>query len=367
MEIIFWIQFSLLTVFSLVVLTNFFSAPILSTSKFYVDSENLVSVMIPARNEEKNIADCIESIINQNYQNLEILVLDDESKDKTAEIVQSFEKINPKVKLIKGKLLPKGWLGKNWACHQLSEMAKGKYLLFVDADVTLSESVVSSSIAFLQKLNAKAFSVFPTQRIKSFGEALITPLMNWILLVFLPLRLVHSTRNKSFVAANGQFIFFEAELYYKIGGHAHVKSEIVEDMALAKLVKEINEKFVTALGGNRVFCRMYSNFREGINGFSKNFYKGFSFSPIIFLLFLFFIESVFLLPIIFGFFNFKFLHLTLLIVLIQFMVLQISQQNSVIVILHPLQMVVLFFVGIKSLSASLNGNLTWKERKINLK
>jgi len=364
MEIIFWIQFSLLTVFSLVVLTNFFSAPILSTSKFYVDSENLVSVMIPARNEENNIANCLESITNQDYQNLEILVLDDESNDKTTEIVQSLEKINPRVKLIKGKPLPQDWLGKNWACHQLSEIANGKYFLFVDADVTLSASVVSASVAFLQKLDAKAFSVFPTQRIKSFGETLITPLMNWILLVFLPLRLVHSTRNESFVAANGQFIFFEADLYHKIGGHEKVKSEIVEDMALAKLVKQLNEKFVTALGGNKVFCRMYSNLSEGMRGFSKNFYKGFSISPIAFLLFLFFMEFVFLLPIIFSFFNFKFLYITLFIALLQLMVLQISRQNSVIAFLHPLQMVVLCFVGIKSLLASLNGNLTWKERKI---
>lgn len=363
MEILFWVQFLLLLIFLFVSFINFFTAPIFAASKV-ANSKTLISVLVPARNEEKNIANCIQSVLQQDYKNFEIIVLDDESNDRTVEIVNSIQQRNSQVKLLHGKPLPENWTGKNWACYQLSKEANGKYFLFIDADVILSKSALSSSFFQLEKYRTKALSVFPTQIIKSFGERLITPLMNWILLTLLPLKLVYKSKNKSFLAANGQFFLIESELYHKIGGHEKVKSEIVEDMALARNVKTIGEKFVVGLGGNQIFCRMYASFSEGVAGFSKNFYKGFALKPIVFFLFLIFLEFVFLLPIIFSFFDFRYTYLSLMILTIQIIVLQISRMNLLISILHPVQMLVLFYVGIKSMFDSINGNLTWKNRKL---
>ena len=143
--------------------------------------------------------------------------------------------------------------GKNWACHQLSQKAKGKYLLFIDADVELAPNAISSTAKIMAETKTKMLSVFPTQRIKSFGEWLIVPLMNWLLLAFLPLRQVYASRNNSFIAANGQFILWDRETYFSIGGHQQVANAVVEDMELARKAKQKN-KIITLLGGNLYFA-----------------------------------------------------------------------------------------------------------------
>jgi chlorobactene glucosyltransferase len=347
------------------VIYNFFSAPTLRKTKSEVDENHLVSVLIPARNERENIEETIVSVLNQDYKNLEIIVLDDESNDGTFEILQKFSSDDKNIRILQGKKLPKGWIGKNWACHQLSESANGKFLLFIDADVKLKPQAVSSAIELMKRTKSKSVSVFPAQEIKSLGESFITPLMNWLLLTFLPLNFVHLSKNKSFVAANGQFFLFETDLYRKIGGHETVKNHIVEDMSLARLIKASDEKLITCLGGNLVSCRMYKNFNDGFNGFSKNFFPGFDVSPFVFFLFLSFIQIVFLLPIFLSFFYFKFLLHSLLIASLQILVLQTSKQRIITALLHPFHMAILFFVGLNSLIKTQTGNLTWKDRKIN--
>lgn len=364
MEIYYFYSIFFLVIFLFVAVYNFFLAPQISKSQTKNENEDLVSVLIPARNEEKNIAECINSILNQDYQNMEIIVVDDESEDNTAKIVNEISLENKKVKLIHGEKLPAGWLGKNWACHQLSQKSSSKFLLFIDADVRLHENAVTAAITKMKQKNLKALSVFPTQKIKTFGESLITPIMNWILLTFLPLKLVYSSSNKSFVAANGQFFLFETEFYKKIGGHESVKNEIVEDMAFARLIKSSGEKLMTALGGNLIRCRMYTNFREGFNGFSKNFYRGFKLSQLFFLLFLIFIESIFLLPVLLSFFFPVFILHAFLILSLQILILQTSRQNLFFALLHPIQMITLPLVGINSLLKTKAGTLKWKERII---
>lgn len=363
-DLFFYYSLLFLLIFSLIAVYNFFTAPQLRKTNNKIEKPGLVSILIPARNEENNITDCVKSVLKQDYENTEIFILDDNSTDRTASIVAELSNKNQNVKFISGKELPEGWLGKNWACHQLSQNAKGKYLVFVDADVRLNENAITASIDKMKGKSLKALSVFPTQIIKTFGEALITPLMNWILLSFLPLNLVYKSQNKSFVAANGQFFLFEAEFYKKLGGHEAVKNETVEDMAFARLIKQSGEKFLTCLGNEFIRCRMYSNFSEGFAGFSKNFFPGFKLSPLIFILFLLFIESVFLFPILLSLFYSKFIIQSLIILSTQILVLQTSRQNVIFSLLHPLQIIVLFAVGVNSTIKTKLGKLKWKERII---
>ncbi len=354
----------LVLVFS-VSIYNLFTAPVIKSTKDLPNSDCLISVLVPARNEEKNIGKCIENLIKQDYPNSEILVLDDHSTDKTAETVKTYKDKNDKIRLIKGSALPEGWLGKNWACHQLSLQARGNYFLFIDADVRLNENTLSSVIEETNKSKAQMISVFSTQIIKSIGEWLIVPLMNWLLLAFLPLRLVYTSTNRSFSAANGQFMFWAKNTYLEIGGHQSVKDEVVEDMEFARMCKSKGIKIKTMLGGNLIFCRMYENLSDAIKGFSKNFFRGFNISPLTFLLVIIFFFVVFLLPFFIVFFNSLYLIPVIIIFFIRGIISTLSNQNIFFnSILHPFQIIFLLFIGINSIIVSKYKKTEWKGRLI---
>ena len=351
-----------LSIFTVISVYNLFTAPVLKIKQANYNSDKLVSVLVPARNEEINISKCIQGIINQDYKNKEIIILDDNSTDKTFEIASSIHSTN--LNILSGKELPSDWLGKNWACHQLSSVAKGDYLLYIDADVDLKQNAISSVVYEMKTSNATLISIFPTQVIKSFGEYLIVPLMNWLLLTFLPLRFVYRSKNKSFVAANGQFMLWKKEDYFKIGGHNVVKDKIVEDMELARLAKKNNFKVKTFLGGELVYCRMYNSFQESYSGFQKNFFAGFSINPFFFLIMITFLLAVFVSPIVMlptG--SYYFLPVGL-IILARVSISIVSRQNFIMnIFLHPIQMLFMFWIGILSVIKFKTNNLVWKQRK----
>lgn len=354
----------ILTIVLFISLFNLFTAPVIKPAEEIGISNPLISVLIPARNEENNIGKCLGHLVNQSYHNLEILVLDDQSTDNTAQIVKSFSDKYRQIKLINGSILPKGWLGKNWACHQLSQQANGEYFLFIDSDVELKEKSVSSIMKETDESEAKMISVFSTQIIKSFGEWIIVPLMNWLLLAFLPLRLVYSSRNKSLVAANGQFMFWDRNTYLEINGHQSVKEKVVEDMEFARICKSKNIKIKTMLGGDLIYCRMYNDLPQSIKGFSKNFYPGFNVNSITFLIMISFFFIIFMLPFMGVLYNSIFIIPVIIIILTRVFISVISKQSAFInVLLHPLQMLFMLFIGIKSVFNSKVGKVEWKGRQ----
>lgn len=352
-----------LSVFSFISIYNLCTAPVLNSKNKSYEPRGIVSVLIPARNEGKNIVKCIEGIINQDYQNAEIIILDDNSTDNTYNLAASFS--SPKIKTLKGKALPQNWLGKNWACHQLAQHAKGDYLLFIDADVEIKENVISLAMDEIEKSNATLLSIFPTQSVKTFGEYLIVPLMNWLLLTFLPLNFVYKFSNKAIVAANGQFMLWRKDDYLSLGGHQIVKDKIVEDMELARIVKSNNLKVKTLLGGNQVFCRMYNSFDEAYFGFQKNFYSGFSISVIFFLIIISFLFCVFTIPFLVVD-NRLISWLPLLLLILTRISVSISSKQSWIInlLLHPLQMIFMLLIGFISVIKFKNKSLVWKARNI---
>lgn len=358
------ITFAALVTF-LVSLYNFFTAPIVGKGAFLGETEPQpkVSILIPARNEENNIGNCLESCITQDYLNLEIIVLDDHSEDRTAQVVMSKTLTDLRVRLLIGKELPSGWLGKNWACNQMAGVATGEYLLFIDADVTLGKEVVSRVISTVKSNNIGMFSVFPTQILTGFGATIVIPIMNWLLLNFLPLRQVFQSDSPKFVAANGQFILFSKETYQKTGGHAAVKGMVVEDMELARRVKRSGVKLMTALGGDLVKCKMYSGFGESIKGFTKNFYPGFGISGITFIMMITSFLVIYLLPFLFVFFNLFWLPAVILILFSKILISLISRSNLMVeIITHPFQVVILYITGLKSVYLAKTGRLEWKGR-----
>ncbi len=230
----------------------------------------LVSILIPARNEENNLGELLSSIMKQDYQNYEVFVYDDLSEDNTEAIAKEYVKKDQRFHLITGEPLPEGWLGKNHACHQLSLHANGNYLLFMDADVNIKKGLIKNSLAHSKKYSLQLFSIFPRQRMHSFGEKITVPLMNWILLSLLPLYLIRTSSRKSLAAANGQFMLFDAKTYHKHYFHEMLKGHKVEDIAILKKMKAIGYSCHTVASNGQIECRMYKGFKDAAQGFPKN-------------------------------------------------------------------------------------------------
>ncbi len=347
-----------------VIVYNCFTAPKIINRRYELQKKPLVSILIPARNEEDTIAELLHSTLQQSYSHYELFVMDDQSDDQTCSVVEALSQKNQKINLLRGKPLPEGWVGKNWACSQLAQQARGEVLLFLDADVRLSSHALEAALYHMQTNEVVMLSCFPTQKIGSLGEWLIVPLMNWLLLSMLPLKVVIFSY-KSLTAVNGQFILFDKSAYNALGGHKAVFDQVVEDMEIARKFKEDKYRIMTLLGHDSITCTMYNGFREAYRGFSKNFYPGFNVAPLTFMCILAVLMLVFFVPFILVFFNGHFIWLILIMLLGRSLVSLLSRQNPLInVLLHPLQMIAMFTIGVNSLYWTLNGKGVWKGRKI---
>ncbi|WP_273567383.1 glycosyltransferase [Maribacter halichondriae] len=265
---------SLLIIRLLVAFVNYLSFAYLPKVNSLTSTPS-VSILIPARNEEENIGTLLEQLATLEYRILEIIVYNDHSNDETESIVKHWATLNPTIKIINGQQLPQGWLGKNHACHQLAKAATGDIVLFLDADVSVKKDLIKRSIGHLQKYDLHLLSIFPKQIVKSLGEKISVPLMNWILLSLLPLSLIRKSKNERFSAANGQFMMFKSVTYKAIWPHEKCKSHRVEDIAIMRLFKQRGFACDTRLGDNDITCRMYVGLDAAITGFTKNIFQFF--------------------------------------------------------------------------------------------
>lgn len=270
------LSFGFLGLRVLVALVNLLSRPWLpGTKSRRKDHHPLVSVLIPARNEEHHIGRILQDLLEQDYPDLEVLVYDDLSEDQTAAVVGSLEAADQRVRLIRGVPLPAGWLGKNHACHQLAMAARGDFLLFLDADVRVRSGLIPATLSHIKKHQLSLLSIFPQQIMGSLAERVTVPLMNWILVSMLPLFLTRHSSWSSFSAANGQFMMFDAGIYRQHRFHELVRKEKVEDIVIFRLMKRQGLRVQTLLSNGKVQCRMYGSFREAVQGFSKNVFEFF--------------------------------------------------------------------------------------------
>ena len=345
-----------------VTLFNFISDPKLRrVTRSYT---NLVSVLIPVRNEEKNILELLRSIDQQNYQNYEVIILDDSSSDTTYDICLKFCEGHTRFRIIKGNDLPHDWLGKNYACHQLALEAKGDFFLFIDADETISDELINSAVhrMYMQKL--ALLSLFTNQQMITFGERLVVPLMHYVLLNLLPLRLVYLIKNHSVAAASGQFMLFDAKIYRNNHWHQLVKHKIVEDIEIMKMVKAEGFNGEALLANGMISCRMYTNYADAVNGFSKNFLAAFNYNI---MAFLFYIVLLIGGPmIIMMTLDFQLIFFMMgLIILTRIMIsLEAGQNAWYNVILHPLQMLTITLIAFTAIQKNLTKTNVWKDRKI---
>lgn len=229
-----------------------------------------VSVLIPARNEEDIIEQCIRSICNQSYSQYEVIVLNDHSTDKTGEILHRLSLEFPQLSIIDGGVLPSHWIGKPHACHQLAMKAKGEYVLFTDADTFHDSSSIESLMKFAVTNNIDMLSAVPKQELKLFWEHVAVPFIHTLYLTYLPHDLILKNPNPQFAAANGQALLFKKESYQLIGGHTSVANSIAEDIDLAIRIKSFGMRLCHASASEIISCRMYRSSRDVFTGFSKN-------------------------------------------------------------------------------------------------
>jgi chlorobactene glucosyltransferase len=240
----------------------------------------LISVLVPARNEEENIRACLESLQKQDYPNYEILVLDDNSTDYTATIVNEMASGDERIKLHFGEPLPDDWSGKCFACHQLAEKAKGDWFLFVDADTRHEPHMLRSVLALAMELKTSLLSGFPRQLATSFAQKVIMPVFYFILLGWLPLWWLHQSKTPKPSMAIGQFFFFAADEYRRIGGHETVRSRIVEDVWMGIQVSKHGGRHIAVDLSNAASCHMYRDIGEMWSGLGKSIYSVAAMAPL---------------------------------------------------------------------------------------
>tara|TARA_R100001143_G_C3361367_1_gene137136 strand:+ start:79018 stop:80190 length:1173 start_codon:yes stop_codon:yes gene_type:complete len=370
---------------SIILIRNRFELSAIINEYGETESEPKISVCIPARNEEKNIESLLNSLIHQEYSNYDIHVLDDQSTDKTSEIVQNFISNHSTLKLHQGSEKPDEWLGKPWACHQLGNLADGKYLLFLDADTVADPALLNHIANAFNRHQIEMITVWPRQILLSFWEKSVIPLIYYALVTLLPS--IYTYRKPrwmpkfltphfetSFAAACGQCIAFERETYHKIGGHQSVKDKVVEDVELAKQVKKSGYRMRMFHGVGAISCRMYNSEKEMFSGFRKNFFIGFNRSLLLFTIAAILHLAVFFLPFIIFIYSLIELNTALFflssacisIILIHRLILSIwFKWDPIYGFTHPVAVLWFQRLGVITLIDHWQGNKSsWKGRNI---
>lgn len=344
----------------------------LSTFATTSGAEPFVSVLVPARNEERCIDACVNSLVRQDYPYFEIIVLDDDSVDRTGEVVRAIVANDDRVRCITGMPLAEGWLGKTFACDQLSRAAGGDVLIFTDADTVHAPTMIRSVLGALAS-GASMVTAFPEQVVGSWSERLAVQFMLFTVWVFLPVGRVWSDPSPRFIAANGQLVAFTRGGYARVGGHHAVRHAILDDVELARRAKRLRLRVRLVDGTGTVRTRMYRGTREVWQGFSKNALAltggsvaGAAAVALALLLLYVMPFAVFLIGIARGLNDWAWRFLPSVLIALMCIqaavVAQRTRRSLWQIVLHPLS--VLFFVGIlaNSIRWRLRGYGEWKGR-----
>ena len=236
------------------------------------DHENneLVSVLIPARNESESISSCVESLIKQTYRHLEIVVLDDRSDDDTFDMVERYTQSDSRVKIISGDDLPEGWIGKHWACHQLSKTGQGAYLLFIDADTVLNPTAIHDAMLLLKVASNDLVTFLPYRSRSCLLGYVVFPFIDWIIISWLPLKIAQHIKLSFLSASFGQFMLFKKEVYFSSGGHRSIKDIPTDDIELGRRVKKKDFRWGLYDGTKLLKTESYSTNSDLVSGISRS-------------------------------------------------------------------------------------------------
>ncbi len=244
--------------------------------------EPLVSVVIPARDEARVIATTVRAFLAQTYPELEIIVVNDRSADGTGEIVRAIA--DDRLRVMDGEEPPPGWLGKPWALHQGSRLARGELLLFVDADVIYAPDAIRAAVGYREARRPALLSLLPYFEMRGFGENAAMPMMAMTCFTFMPAWISNRTRIAALAIGGGTGNLIVRGVYDEIGGHEALKDAVVDDVALARQVRRSGRATEVVRADDFVSLRMYHGLAEIVEGFTKNSFAVFGRSYIVGLL-----------------------------------------------------------------------------------
>lgn len=234
-----------------------------------------VSVVIPARNEQRNVGRCLRSVLAARYPAFEVLLVDDHSDDGTGDIARAIAATDPRLRVLESPPLPPGWFGKQWACATGARVAWGDVLLFADADTEHAPDLLPRAVNAMRTLGADLMSVAGWQELGSFWERLLQPQVFAMLMIrYGGTEGVNRARRPENVIANGQCFLVRRDAYEAIGGHEAVRENVAEDLMLAQTMVRAGRRVRMVLGTEQLSTRMYTSLRELIEGWGKNIYAG---------------------------------------------------------------------------------------------
>jgi chlorobactene glucosyltransferase len=333
------------------------------------------SLLVPARNEEDNIGKCVGTLLAQDYPDYQVIVLDDNSTDRTWEILQEMAAKDKRLTLLKGKPLPDDWLGKHWACHQLAQASDGELLLFVDADTWSQPDMLHCAVAALAGEDATLVSALPRQVIGSWSEVLSIPAFYLGMLSGVPLGLTRLQRNPLLFSVLGQFLLFKRSTYEAVGGYASVRQNIVDDIAIGRKVHSMGMAYRLLDGNGQVSCRMYRNFDQVWKGLTKSTFASFNFDPL-FLIFMWMVVlAIFVEPWIMLFIGlaqpalpFEIMAQAAMAVFLSLLLFTISNHRFQFplyyVFLAPISALFMTAVAFSSMVLTMQGKAKWKGRSM---
>lgn len=362
-----WIFILCLGAFLLWTVFNSFFMPRLPDSPT-IDGNPLLSVMVPMRNEERNVKPLIASLKRSTYPNCEFIILNDQSTDRTQELLEAETAGDNRFTLLQGAELPDGWVGKVHACHQLQRAAKGEYLLFVDADISFSADAFEQSLGLLLKKKAQALSGFPAFEVAPFLSKLLVPMQHFVVFFHLPLPLANYASFPAATAAHGAWMLFERTAYDAIGGHKAVRNSLVEDVHISREIKGAGYKMLLTNVTPSVSSKMYETNPEVWEGFLKNSYTGIGRSPLMAAGLTIFYATFYIAPLfiaLIGIFTLNGLLFIpyILICLQQLYIMIQTRQNPVLAFLMPLQAGAMIAVLLHAMKKSWSKQAySWKGR-----
>lgn len=340
----------------------------------------LVSIVVPARNEARRVLEkSIRAMINQTYENFEIIVLDDRSTDDTREIIERVFAENSKIQNLKSKILvggiepPASWLGKPFALHQALKHARGEWILTADADIIFAPETLRTVVDYVETNRFDALTLAPKQIFGSCWETLFMPVFAWFCLLAMPLHLANDAKRKESIGF-GNFFMFRRDVLDKIGGFEAIKSEVAEDLKLAEILKHESFNLRADYAPELIETRMYAGFREIWQGFTKNLFSGMKFSLFrtifsLFSIFLFGVLPSFLAILALAFGHIELFAPLILIYFLQTAVFVLVQKkwfgNRFFAFLTPLGLLMFLLILANSTVKVLSGKgVKWKGRAI---
>jgi len=332
-----------------------------------------VSILVPARNEERNIKNCVESLLAQEYLDFEVLVLNDHSTDQTGAILEQISARDPRLDVWDGATLPSGWLGKHWACHQLSQRASGELILFTDADTRHEPHALRDSVSALIAQNADLLTGFPREEMRTWGEKLTVPILAFGVMCFFPILLAEKLRLPAFSVTIGQFMLFRRSAFEAIGGYKAIRDHAVDDIKLGHNIisQGFHWQFLDA--SNHVSCRMYHGFSNAVDGFTRTMFAAFDHHILLYCIGWSWIAISYLFPlcVLFNVFsrlvNFP-ISLAMIAITEALLMIWLTYRRfripGYLVLLYPLSLLIFTWIAFRSLLYSITGYRSWKNREM---